>query len=279
MSQEILEAFRKNGEKFKTIKAKSVKIGEMIDEKRKLMFEMSKIYGLVFRNFSSSRQNTGIMVETENHYGRNDKEEIILTKDGIFMKGQNQFRADGIINNIKSFFHYITEIEKHEAEILPLLNEKKRDIFVNYIRICKGIKYEFEYTYELPELKKLIEYDDGQRSFDDDKTEHKETYFKIKKIIAKDDSSQIIKLDDRQDSDESESWRYRSGKDINVESQSHSDKIIIEQIYDELLAFYDNYEQAQNEMIVRYQEAVKKLNEVFYAYLMLGKIKTQGKTE
>lgn len=257
MTNEIITAYKNNEPKFKDIQARAEKMRGLNNEKSKLLFEFNKIYGLVFRNFSN-RIITGIIVEKKNRYRDEPiQEKVVLTKDGIFVKQENDTNAHNIGINLEEFFNYINEIDKKKADILPLLKDKKKDIFSDYIEIIKGITYNFEFGY--PAVIEIKNESDDDESYE----------YNISKAesIESSDSDIVRGVVNLKKVGEE---RYSN---VSVINSALRDKLIIEQIYEELVKFYEKYEEEMSKIIADYQERLKKLNDKFYAYLMLGKIK------
>jgi hypothetical protein len=233
MTTKILEALKENKTMFEEIEKISRTLSETLLEKGNTLREIAKLHNLVFSNFNTARKETPIKIKTTDY---RDGAVVFINKDGISLKdgayAKNTYYL-GKINNNTEFVRALKQIKQKETELLQLIKKPtKQIIFKQFFEKVEDLSYEEKIDKELN--KELHYFDDRLREF------------KIETIQLSPNHIRLL-------------MGYNTHY-LNINSLDLKDKLVIEQIYPDIIDILKEYcqdEKAKLELTKQFLEDLK----------------------
>lgn len=257
-SNKILTAYKENEDKFKIITDLSEELTNIIHNKNRLFSDINNIFQVVFKNFSTERIKTNIKIKNMYFMEYEDKghyDSVFINRDGISVRAYSD--DDGSTTNIfcyatNNFIGYLKALKEKELEIMQhIKKQNKQDIFHLFLEDVDLLEVDRKFKKEI-----------------NLKFWEKEKIKSVTKLLIKPSE---VEFKDEKDTDE---YKYNNDRiSISRGNMSLSDKIIIEQIFDELNTILIEYLDKEKIALSNAQIFLDNLKTKFSNQLIIYKLK------
>ena len=217
MTTKIIEAYKENEFKFKEISDLSERISLEIGKKTEVFNEIKRIYTILFRNFNTKRIETPVMLE--------NSKQVFINKEGISIKHYKyDINSSYIDGGSTKFIECIKLLKEKKEELLKYIRENKQGLFNGFLENVEKLKPKEEFNKILEKKWVIIEKD--------------EEMIETNNISI---NTRNIKITPIKDGEEQFKMFVR------YNNPDLEDKLIIEQIYDELKEVLGEYLKSEQE--------------------------------
>ena len=269
----IIDAYRDNDFKFKDMRVRAGEIQELLDLKEAHIRTIFKIYDIVFKNFSK-RTMTGVWIRTREFDSTTPIEEIkeyykkqvVLNEKGLYLGTERADRNSYSVTkeNTYNTIDIFKEIKKSLSLLLPHISKvEKKNILVKFLKNIEMLKHTITITKEIKRKNIWVDYKrDDEESEDENENDYDKTNGdKINiKTLTTDGAHQI-------------KWGNGWSLAINTKNQNLDDKMAMEQLYEELVAIYDEYKEKETQSLKDTEFVLEELRKDFVDEIMLENLK------
>ena len=254
-SNKIYQAYKENDSRFKEIEELSNKISTTFTEKLALVPEIIKIYQLVFKNFVTQKIETSLNTN-HNSYGGH-LSVVYINLNGFALKQDYMKILRSITEESNKDFIKLLKIIKSNKDVIEKLLSKqtKKDILNKFLEKIDLVNVEFAYKKLLPDridITTYCEYIYDTRDIDET--------FKDFQFCFENYGSHSLKL-------------KSSNRLMDLNSLNLQDKIIIEQIYEELKLALQEILIEEEQKLTDTKTYIEDLKDKFSSQLIINELK------
>lgn len=251
-TNKIITAYKETEPKIKIINDLSKEIETTQNKKSNIFSDINRTFQVIFHNFSTTRIKTGLKIGWKEEK-EEEKQVVYINKDGISIRSDN---GDGSTTNVFSygndmFIGFLKSLKEKELDVMQHIKKKqKQDILHNFLE-----------DIELLDTKGDYEKSFNQLTFTDEDEE-----IITDRLIA---SSRNVEYEKSESS-----WNSKRF-DISSHNTGFRDKIIIEQIFEELKVMLEEFLAKEKQALKNAELFFDGIKNKFNAQLMVAELKKQ----
>lgn len=265
----ILEAYQENEEKFKTITKLSQNIQEAVKKKREILSDIVEVYRVVFKNFSTEKVRVPYKIKIRDGESETDYD-LFVNRDGFSIRySSSGYRSsdDDYTNGIdtlkfEEFIFALKEIKHNLLGVAQYIKGMKRtnkqQILVDFLKDIEIIKFINEFEKKLDKSIPLKTINVIKDEYD----EIRITEFKVDPTRFSFDYNGV--------------WNWNNHR-VGINIIGLSDKLIIEQVYEELKQVLEEYLAEETKNLNNARLFLEKKKERFSGELVMDRLKRDNK--